>query len=89
MEKLRSTSSAEEEIVRVMAPNASSNRIVHAISPSQMGQGEKGPSVIGPSTIGPSAMGPSDTINDIAALAALSDLDHDERIEKVVQRMEL
>ena len=89
MEKLRSTSSAEEEIVRVMAPNASSNRIVHAISPSQMGQGEKGLSAMGPSTIGPSAMGPSDTINDIAALAALSDLDHDERIEKVVQSMEL
>ena len=67
-----------------MAPNASSNRIVHAIGPSQMGQGEKGPSAMGPS-----AMGPSDTINDIAALAALSDLDHDERIEKVVQSKEL
>ena len=58
-----------------MAPNAPSDRIVHAIGPIQMGKDKKGPG----------EMGPSDTVNDIAALAALSDLDQEERIEKVIQ----
>ena len=75
MDKFRSSSSFDE-VVRVMAPNAPSDRrIVHAICPSQMGKDKKGPG----------EMGPSDTVNDIAALAALSDLDQEERIEKVIQ----
>ena len=76
-DKPRSSSSAEE-IVRAMAPKASSNTIVRAIGPSHT-SGNK----MGPNQIGHNEMGPSDTINDIAALAALSDLDQDERIEKV------
>ena len=62
-----------------MAPNAPSDRIVHAICPSQMGKDKKGPG----------EMGPSDTVNDIAALAALSDLDQEERIEKVIWSIKL
>ena len=58
-----------------MAPNAPSDTIVQAIGPSQMGKDKKGSG----------EMGPSDTVNDIAALAALSDLDQEERIEKVIQ----
>ena len=61
-----------------MAPKASSDKVVRAIGPSHTG-GNK----MGPSQIGQNEMGPSDTINDIAALAALSDLDQEERIEKV------
>ena len=61
-----------------MAPKASSNTIVRAIGPSH-----KSGNKMGPNQIGHNEMGPSDTINDIAALAALSDLDQDERIEKV------
>ena len=61
-----------------MAPKASSDKVVRAIDPSHTG-GNK----MGPNQIGHNEMGPSDTINDIAALAALSDLDQDERIEKV------
>ena len=78
MDKLRSSSSVDE-IVLGMAPNAPGNTIVHAICPSQTGHDKKGPS----------AMGASDTINDIAALAALSDLDQEERIEKVIQSLKL
>ena len=59
----------------MLAPNAPSDRIVHAICPSQMGKDKKGAG----------EMGPSDTVNDIAALAALSDLDQEERIEKVIR----
>ena len=72
LDKRRSSSSAEE-IVRAMAPKASGNTVLRAIGPTQMGGNQ----------IGHNEMGPSDTINDIAALAALSDLDQDERIEKV------
>ena len=74
MDKFRSSSSFDE-VVRVMAPNTPSDRIVQAIGPSQMGRDKKGAG----------EMGPSDTVNDIAALAALSDLDQEERIEKVIQ----
>ena len=59
----------------MMAPNAPSDTIVQAIGPSQMGKDKKGSG----------EMGPSDTVNDIAALAALSDLDQEERIEKVIR----
>ena len=78
MDKFRSSSSFDE-VVRVMAPNAPSDRIVHAICPSQTGKDKKGAG----------EMGPSDTVNDIAALAALSDLDQEERIEKVIQSIKL
>ena len=78
MDKFRSSSSFDE-VVRVMAPNTPSDRIVQAICPSQTGKDKKGPG----------EMGPSDTVNDIAALAALSDLDQEERIEKVIQSIKL
>ena len=78
MDKFRSSSSFDE-VVRVMAPNAPSDTIVQAICPSQMGKDKKGPG----------EMGPSDTVNDIAALAALSDLDQEERIEKVIQSIKM
>ena len=74
MDKFRSSSSFDE-VVRVMAPNAPSDTIVQAICPNQTGKDKKGAG----------EMGPSDTVNDIAALAALSDLDQEERIEKVIQ----
>ena len=77
-----------------MVPNDPNDKIVRTIAPRQMDRrktdprqmgviGSKQMGVIGSKQMGPGEIGASDTINDIAALAALSDLDQEERIEKV------
>ena len=84
--KLRSSSSSAEEIVLAMVPNDPNDKIVRTIAPRQMDRRKTDPrqmGVIGSKQMGPGEIGASDTINDIAALAALSDLDQEERIEKV------
>ena len=84
--KLRSSSSSAEEIVLAMVPNDPNDKIVRTIAPRQMDRRKTAPrqmGVIGSKQMGPGEIGASDTINDIAALAALSDLDQEERIEKV------
>ena len=69
-----------------MVPNDPNDKIVRTIAPRQMDRRKTAPrqmGVIGSKQMGPGEIGASDTINDIAALAALSDLDQEERIEKV------
>ena len=84
--KLRSSSSSAEEIVLAMVPNDPNDKIIRTIAPRRMDRRKTDPrqmGVIGSKQMGPGEIGASDTINDIAALAALSDLDQEERIEKV------
>ena len=74
---LRSSISSAEEVLRKFAPSDNpSDHLLGVLSQDDQLVGALNQRQIG-------AMGASDTVNDIAALAALSDLDQDERIERV------
>ena len=74
---LRSSISSADEVFRKFAPNDNpGDHLLGVLSQDDQLVGALNQGQIG-------AMGASDTVNDIAALAALSDLDQDERIERV------
>ena len=74
---LRSSISSADEVFRKFAPNDNPGDHLLGV----LGQDDQLVGALNQGQIG--AMGASDTVNDIAALAALSDSDQDERIERV------